>query len=123
MNFDHVVLAASDLSASLPWYDAVLTAIGFAKTREHVWVNEAGQAIELRQAVDAEYGYRRHAVGMNHIAFTAPSLEAIEAVAHKVRAAGFEVAAIQSFDQDRALFLKDPDGIRIELTAYGQPPA
>jgi lactoylglutathione lyase len=119
MNFDHIVLAAFDLSASLPWYDAVLTAIGFSKTRDHVWVNDAGQAIELRQATDPAHGYRRHGVGMNHIAFTAPSLEAIEEVSDKVRAAGFEVAAIQSFDRDRALFLKDPDGMRIELTVYG----
>jgi catechol-2,3-dioxygenase len=122
MNFDHVVLAASDLETSLPWYEAVLSAIGFARTREHVWVNDAGQAIELRQATDPGHGYRRHGVGMNHIAFTAPSLEAIEAVADNVRSAGFEVAAIQSFDHDRALFLKDPDGMRIELTVYGPAP-
>ncbi|MBS0297170.1 MAG: VOC family protein [Proteobacteria bacterium] len=118
MNFDHAVLAASDLDASLPWYEAVMAAIGFAKSRDHVWVNDAGQALELRQAVEADYGYRRHGVGMNHIAFTAPSLAAIEAVADQVRAAGFEVADIQSFGRDRALFLKDPDGMRIELTAY-----
>jgi catechol 2,3-dioxygenase-like lactoylglutathione lyase family enzyme len=118
MNFDHVVLAASDLEASLPWYRTVLSAIGFAKTRDHVWVNEAGQALELRQAGEPEHGYRRLGVGMNHIAFTAPSLAAIEAVAAQVRATGFEVAEIQAFGRDRALFLKDPDGVRIELTAY-----
>ena len=63
-------------------------------------------------------GYRRHGVGLNHIAFTASSLVEIETVAEKVRAAGFEVAAVQSFGADRALFLKDRDGMRIELTAY-----
>ena len=118
MNFDHVVLAASDLEASLPWYETVMTALGFSRSRDHVWVNAAGQALELRQASDPDDGYRRHGVGMNHIAFTAPTLAAIEAVAEQVRAAGFEVAEIQSFDKDRALFLKDPDGMRIELTAY-----
>ena len=37
MNFDHVVLLASDLEASLPWYAAVMAAIGFAKhARPHL---------------------------------------------------------------------------------------
>jgi catechol 2,3-dioxygenase-like lactoylglutathione lyase family enzyme len=118
MKFDHAVLLASDLTASLAWYDAVLGAIGFRKTRDHVWINGDDQAIELRQAADPEHGYRRHGVGLNHIAFTAPSLAVLEDVAAKVRAAGYEVADIQSFDRDRALFLKDRDGMRIELTAY-----
>lgn len=118
MKFDHAILLASDLAASLPWYDAVLPAIGFGKSRDHVWVNAEGQALELRQAGEPGHGYRRHGPGLNHIAFVAPSLAAIEAVAAKVRDAGFEVADIQSFDSDRALFLKDPDGMRIELTAY-----
>jgi catechol 2,3-dioxygenase-like lactoylglutathione lyase family enzyme len=119
MKFDHVVLLASDLDASVAWYAVVLGAMGFRKTRDHVWLNEADQAIELRQATDLERGYRRHGVGMNHVAFTAASLAEIERVADAVRDAGFEVAAIQSFDVDRALFLKDRDGMRIEITAYG----
>jgi lactoylglutathione lyase len=118
MKFDHAVLLASDLEASVPWYATVLTAIGFAKTRDHVWVNDEGQALELRQSTEPEPGYRRYGVGLNHIAFTASSLAELESVADAVRAAGFEVAAIQSFDADRALFLKDRDGMRIELTAY-----
>ncbi len=118
MKFDHAVLLASDLAASLPWYATVMTASGFTKTRAHVWVNDAGHAIELRQSPEPEPGYRRQGVGLNHIAFTAPSLAAIEAVANYVRAAGFKVAAIQSFGTERALFLKDRDGMRIELTAY-----
>jgi catechol 2,3-dioxygenase-like lactoylglutathione lyase family enzyme len=118
MKFDHVVLAASDLDASLPWYAAVLSAIGFVKSRDHVWINDAGQAVELRQATEPQPGYRRHGVGMNHIAFTAPSLAAIEEVAAAVSAAGFDVPEVQSFGAERALFLKDRDGMRIELTAY-----
>ena len=118
MKFDHAVLLASDLEASLPWYATVMAAISFTKTRDHVWVNDADQAIELRQANEPDPGYRRQGVGLNHIAFTAASLAEIEAVAEKVRAAGFEVAAIQAFGTERALFLKDRDGMRIELTAY-----
>ena len=119
MKFDHVVVLASDLAVSLPWYQAVMTALGFAKTRDHVWLNAEDQALELRQAGEPEAGYRRYGPGVNHIAFQAESLAAIEAVAAEVRAAGFEVADIQSFGGDRALFLKDPDGMRIEVASYG----
>ena len=119
MDFDHLVVAASDLDASPPWYQAVMTAIGFAKTRDHVWANGSNQALELRQAGEREQGYRRHGVGVNHIAFKADNVAAIERVAQAVRAAGFEVAEIQSFGEDRALFLMDGDGMRIEIAAYG----
>ena len=40
---------------------------------------------------------------------------AFEAVAARVAAAGFEVPAVQSFGEARALFLKDPDGLRLEV--------
>ena len=33
--------------------------------------------------------------------------------------AGFEAPDVQTFDKDLALFLKDPDGMRIEITVYG----
>lgn len=115
MRFDHLVLMAGDLEASAPWYDAVLTAIGFAKTRDHVWVNEDGQAVDLRSASHPEHRYRRGGVGMNHVGFAAPSREAVEAVAARLRDAGLEVPAVQQFDEARALFMKDPDGMRIEI--------
>ena len=36
--------------------------------------------------------------------------------------AGYEVPDIQSFGEGIALFLKDPDGMRIELGVLGQKP-
>lgn len=119
MVFDHVVIMVSDLDASLPWYAAVLAAVGFEKTRDHVWVNEAGQALDLKQAEQTEPGYQRRGVGLNHLAVRADSHAAIAEVAEKVAAAGFEVPAHQDFGPERALFLKDPDGMRIEVVSYG----
>ncbi len=115
MRFDHLVVAVSDLGASLPWYAAVLEAIGFRKTREHVWVNEDGGAIELRQALRPDHLYLREGVGVNHVGFAAPSVAAIEAVGERLRAQGFDVPELQNFGDSRALFLKDRDGMRIEI--------
>lgn len=119
MVFDHAVIMVSDLERSLPWYAAVLAAVGFEQTRDHVWVNEAGQALDLKQAEAVEPGYRRRGVGLNHLAVRAEGHAAIAAVGAKVAAAGFEVPEHQDFGPERALFLKDPDGMRIEVVSYG----
>lgn len=119
MQFDHAVILVSDLDASLPWYAAVLAAVGFDKSRDHVWINEAHQALELRQAEDLDQTYRRGGVGLNHFAVRAESHAALDAVALAVARAGFEVPAFQDFGGERALFLKDRDGMRIEVVSYG----
>lgn len=119
MTFDHAVIMVSDLERSLPWYAAVLDAIGFRKTRDHVWLNSAEQAIDLKQAEETQQAYLRRGVGLNHMAFRADGHAEVERVAAEVAGAGFEVAAIQHFGRERALFLKDPDGMRIEVISYG----
>ena len=115
MKFDHVVVSVRALEASVPWYEAVLTAIGFTRTRDHVWVNEQGEAVDVRAASEPDHAYVRGGVGVNHLGFAAPSREAVEAVAERLRDAGLEVPAIQHFGEARALFMKDPDGMRIEI--------
>jgi len=117
MTFDHALVMVSDLERSLPWYAAVLGAIGFRKSRDHVWLNEAEQAIDLRQAED-DRPYLRRGVGLNHMAFRAGGHAEVERVAAEVAAAGFEAPEIQHFGADRALFLMDPDGMRIEVISY-----
>ncbi len=119
MNFDHAVIMVSDLDASLPWYAAVLGALGFSRTRDHVWLNGAEQAIDLKQAEDVDQAYRRRGVGLNHMAFRADGADEISRVRDEVARAGFEVPEIQRFGADQAIFLKDPDGMRIEVIAYG----
>ena len=118
MKLDHLVILVSDLDASLPWYAAVLGALGFEKTRDHVWLNADGQAIDLKQAEDLSRPYGRFAPGLNHTGFRARDLAALEAVRSEVAAAGFEVPEVQDFGDDRAVFLLDPDGMRIEVSAY-----
>lgn len=119
MTFDHAVIMVSDLDASLPWYSAVMGALGFEKSRDHVWVNEAGQALDLKQAEATDPPYQRRGIGLNHMAFRAESHATLDAVAAQVATAGFEVPDFQDFGAERALFLKDRDGMRIEVVSYG----
>ena len=119
MKLDHLVLLASDLHASLIFYETLLPLLGYRKTRDHVFVSDAAPAIELKQAGDAENAYGRYAPGLNHFGFAAPSLDAVEHVRRTMIEAGLATAPLQELGAGRALFLPDPDGLRVEVTAYG----
>jgi catechol 2,3-dioxygenase-like lactoylglutathione lyase family enzyme len=108
----------SDIEASLPYYEALLPLIGFAKARDHVWGNEHGLFLDLKQATEVGEGYRRYGVGLNHLGFTAASREAVDTIAAAMREAGFEVPETQRLGEAYALFMKDRDGIRFEISAY-----
>ena len=119
MKLDHFVILARSLEASLLWYSTLLEALGFTKTRDHVWLNADGIAIDLREAKNGTADYERYAPGLNHIGFTAGD----ECDMHRVRdvmcEAGFDVPEVQSFgEQGIATFLRDPDGMRIEISVY-----
>ncbi|MEM8695297.1 MAG: VOC family protein [Pseudomonadota bacterium] len=119
MKLDHIVILASDIAASVSWYDRLLGLIGFTKQRDHVWANGEGLAVDLRAAEVDTRPYERFGAGLNHLGFTAPTLDALEAVRAGMAKAGFEVPDIQHFDDDRAVFFRDPDGLRVEIAVYG----
>lgn len=118
MKLDHIVLFLSDLDRCVPFYDRLMPMLGFEKIRDHVFVNAEAVHFDLRQASEPEHGYHRYAPGLNHLAFTADSREQIDATAEAMAAAGFSVPAIQEFPDGSALFLRDLDGMRIELGVY-----
>lgn len=117
MQLDHMVVMVRSLERSLPWYTAMLGAIGFEKTREHVWFN-GSVAIDLKEAEAGTRDYERRGPGLNHLGFTAPDLAALDAVRAAMADAGFEVPEVQTFASETATFFKDPDGMRVEVTVY-----
>jgi len=115
MKLDHIVLFLSDLERCVPFYDCLLPLLGFRKLRDHVYVNADSIHFDLRPASEPERGYHRYAPGLNHLAFSAESREQIIQVREAMAAAGFEVPDVQHFSDGIALFLRDFDGMRIEL--------
>lgn len=115
MKLDHIVILLSDLEQGMAFYETLLPLIGFQKTRDHVYGNAEAIYLDFRQAGDTEHRYQRFAPGLNHIGFSAPNVEAIMDIRTKMGDAGFEVPEVQSFDEGRALFLKDTDGMRVEI--------
>ena len=115
VKLDHIVLLVSDLPKSVGFYEKLLPFLGFRKTADHVFGNAEEVYLDIRQAENLEHSYQRYAPGLNHIGFTALNRNAIAQVQEAMKDAGYEVPDVQGFGEGVALFLKDPDGMRIEL--------
>lgn len=112
-----MVVMVRSLKRSLPWYSAMLGAIGFEKTREHLWWN-GSVAIDLKEAEAGTRDYERRGPGLNHLGFTAPDRAALDAVRTAMADVGFDVPEVQTFACETATFFEDPDGMRVEVTVY-----
>ena len=118
MKLDHVTLLVSSLERSLPYYAALLPLVGFSKVKDHVWTDGDGFFFQFRQAREGTAPYERYGAGMNHLGFGAASADEVHAVRASMQAAGFDVPDVQTLGGAIALFMKDPDGIRFEITWY-----
>ena len=118
LKIDHVTLLVRSLEASMPYYDALLPLLGFFKKRDHVWTDGRGFFFQFLQAHDGMPAYQRYGIGMNHLGFAAPDVDTVHRVRDTMAAAGFPVPDIQRLGAATALFMKDPDGIRFEITNY-----
>lgn len=122
----HVGLSVSDLSVSVPWYEAVL---GFCEVRRYraeqlkaelCFLEREGFELELFQydnprSLPAE---RRHpntdlqTIGTKHLAFRVDDLTAM---LERVDQAGLDIAHRTVAAGKQVCFIRDPDGILIEL--------
>lgn len=118
MKIDHVTLLVSSLDRSMPYYDHLLPLVGFCKTRDHVWTDGNGFFFQFLQAKAGTSPYERYGAGMNHLGFGASSPDEVHAIRASMRDAGFEVPDVQDLRGAIALFMKDPDGMRFEITYY-----
>ena len=130
---DHIDLVVSDLERSLEFYRGLLGPLG--------WVHEGGidgergervvylggappdrpVVLGLRQSQSDAHPLPldRYAVGVHHVAFDAPSREAVDDRAAWLRDNGFKLESEpQDYDyasEYYAVFFYDPDGIKLEV--------
>lgn len=115
---DHVTLLVASMDTSMPYYDALLPLLGFETTKPGIWRNPDGFHIQFREASPGTSPYERYGAGMNHIGFGVDDPDTVERVRTAMADAGFDVPDIQILSGAKALFMKDPDGIRFEVTWY-----
>lgn len=99
----------------MPYYRALLPLLNFVETPDGLWSNDAGFSLQFGEADPGSRPYDRRGAGLNHLGFAAASRNGLLTVARGMAAAGFEVPELQSFGEAEALFLKDPDGLRVEV--------
>jgi catechol 2,3-dioxygenase-like lactoylglutathione lyase family enzyme len=121
---DHLTIVSRSEEAGVAFYGLLLPHLGFSRVKPGIWRNPSGLYLQFRTAADGTHDYERYGPGLNHLGFAAPSPAFVESLHQTVTAAGY-VARLQRFgDGTVALFLPDPDGLRVEVSYYpeGVPP-
>ena len=124
---DHFDLVVTSLETSLPIYRGLLGVLGYRNESEIrgeqgervVYLSGSGVTpFSLRQA-RSPGTHDRYRVGLHHIAFAAPSREAVDERLRWAREAGLEIENMpRTYDYSPgyyAGFLHDPDGIKLEI--------
>jgi catechol 2,3-dioxygenase-like lactoylglutathione lyase family enzyme len=129
----HVDLAVSDVERSLEFYLGLLGPLGaeeyarypsYRGTEEVVYLNLGGEpALGLRPADGGEHRY--YGVGIEHLAVFVDNRAEVDEAYERCLEMGANVHHPPEEDRDEpgywALFVFDPDGIRVEV-AHWTPP-
>jgi glyoxylase I family protein len=123
----HVDLVVASLERSLPLYRELLGPLGYTDEGEIVGergervvylVGEGVAAVGLRQALERG-AHDRYAVGLHHVAFDAPSRDAVDDALRRAKENGLEIEnEPREWDYMPgyyAGFFHDPDGIKLEI--------
>lgn len=118
---DHLDLNVSSLDKAVPFYDRLLSWLGLHKglNSDDVVGYTDGQFALYLIPVDSERRFRPHEVGLNHVAFRAPSREKVDALHAFLIDSGYDVLsppreAIGYPEGYYSFFFRDPDRIRLE---------
>ena len=138
---DHVDLVVSSIERSLPFYRGLLGPLGWVglaeetgergETIHYLWGPDWGGVLGLRQRPAADDSgpatppYDRYSVGLHHLAFEAPTRAAVDAAARWLHEEGAEIDG-EAGERDYtpgyyAVFLFDPDGLKLEVVHRPRP--
>lgn len=127
----HVDLAVGDVDRSLRFYLALLGPVGWVEevryptyrgTEEVVYLKDpaTGSMLGLRAADGGAHDY--YGVGIEHLAFEVDSRDEVDAAYERCAAHDMQVHFPPQEDRDvegyYALFVFDPDGMRIEVFSW-----
>lgn len=121
----HLDLNVADLAASALFYHAFLGRIGYTLTDEGPSWRSFGLdgfylCLVQAQGPYVERGYHRKGIGLNHLAFHAPSRAAVDEMHHWLLARGERVLYGGPLEMgtaeapNYAVFFEDPDRVKLE---------
>lgn len=123
---NHVELYVRDLERSADWWGWLLESLGYAPYQvwdEGIsWLLNGTYIVLVQAPIDDEVDRRRP--GLNHLAFTSGSREEVDLLTLAVRERGDRVLyedrhPYAGGEDHYALFVEDPDGVKVEIVAPG----
>lgn len=116
LKLDHLTILSRSFEAEERFYGALLPLLGFTQTKRGIWSDGAGFFLQFLEAEPGTRAYERRGPGLNHFGFAAPDEAFVTHVREAMIAAGFDIQPIQDLDGTKALFMPDPDGLRVEVS-------
>lgn len=123
--FDHVSIQCEDLARSIEFYDAVLTTLGAERVMEFddALAYGLGGAPSFWLGPLTTGGDNREI----HLAFPAPTRDAVDAFVRAAAATGAEVLHeprvwLEYHEHYYGGFVRDPDGNNVEAVCHTPPP-
>lgn len=121
LEIGHVVLRVRDLARSVDFYTTVL---GFTKVSEvagrmafFTATGENHHDLAVMEVGPNAPGPDPYAVGLYHIAIRLESEDAVREAYRRLVEAGADIVGSSDHGVSRSLYIRDPDGIEIELYA------
>ena len=127
---NHIDLTVKDVAASAPFYDAVLTFLGYRRVENPLsgaeW-NLAGSSgaacsVGIKNARN-DQEHDRYAAGLHHLAFNADAPEDVDRLHRLLKKIGADIldppAVYPEYAPDYyAVFFADPDGLKLEYVYW-----
>ena len=121
----HVALTVRDLSVSVPWYEALLSAEPVLDEdtdpdfHHTVYLIGDGQLFGLHQHVTPAPGeeFSEFRLGLDHVAFGCADRQELEGWVRRLEELGIAHGGIKDATYGSGLSFRDPDGIALEFFA------
>lgn len=129
IGIDHIYITASDMERSEAFYDTVMTSLGFRKntfqldgeTHIQYYNRHFGYVIRPARTQDKHNPYTP---GLHHLCLRLEDEQAVREAADSLRAQNIEASEPKLYPEYApdyfAIYLSDPDGIKLEITNYRQ---
>jgi catechol 2,3-dioxygenase-like lactoylglutathione lyase family enzyme len=127
IGIDHIYITVRDLDRAEAFYDVVMRVLGYRKAKApiggdpHIHYYNRQFGFSLRPS-RSDRAHDPYSAGLHHFCFRVIDEPAVDRAARELRDAGVDVSdprVYPEYDADYyAIFLDDPDGIRLEVTNF-----
>ncbi len=125
LGIDHVALNARNLDVSMAFYTGILgfkiSQREFQKPGIEFFLDCGTSLIGLIQAKEAapEHYFQNEGIGANHFSFRVAAPD-FDSALEKLKAAGVHVLFSKKREKSWSIYFCDPDGNKLEITAWPQ---